>query len=70
MKAEGYESFLVRFWRNQPGQEQRDRWHGEIEHIQRGTRWDFSTLSDLLAFLQQAVTTQANRQWNPEDRSA
>ncbi|MCE7989922.1 MAG: hypothetical protein DYG89_52915 [Caldilinea sp. CFX5] len=70
MKAEGYDSFLVRCWRNQSEQEQGCCWHGEIEHIQSGVRWDFATLSDLLAFLQQVVATQAKQQWQPEDRSA
>ena len=70
MKAEGYDSFLVRFWHTQPGQEQGYRWCGEIEHIQSGVRWDFTTLRDLLAFLQQVAAPQANSSWQPEDRSA
>lgn len=66
MKVEEYDSFLVRFWRNQPEPEQQGRWQGEIEHIQSGIRWHFSTLSDLLAFLQQsAVAPNAPGQPDP-----
>jgi hypothetical protein len=55
MQPEDYESFLVRLWRDHPGYDGRGGWRGEIEHIQTGTRWSFSTLGDLLAFLHQAV---------------
>ncbi len=55
MQPEDYMSFLVRLWRDQPGDDQPDGWHGEIEHVQTGSRWRFGTLGDLLAFLQQAV---------------
>jgi hypothetical protein len=57
MKAsEAYQSYLVRLWRHpgedrapEPGQASQD-WHGEIEHIQSGQRWMFTTLDELLAF--------------------
>ncbi len=55
MNPAEYESFLVRFWRDQPCHEQPGCWHGEIEHIQSGLRQHFSTLRDLMAFLQQAA---------------
>jgi hypothetical protein len=55
MQSEDYMSFLVRLWRDQPGNVQYCDWHGEIEHIQTGARWSFSTLETLLIFLHQAV---------------
>jgi len=55
MNPAEYESFLVRFWRDQPCNDQPGCWHGEIEHIQSGLRQHFNTLSDLMAFLQQAA---------------
>jgi len=69
MDPEKYASFVVRIWRDQSSGEQLGHWCGEIEQIQSGERWPFNTLSDLLAFLQQAVTTQASCQWRPEDQS-
>ena len=55
MQPEDYVSFLLRLWRDQATDDRRGAWHGEIEHIQTGVRWSFSTLGDLLAFLHQAV---------------
>jgi hypothetical protein len=55
MQPEDYVSFLLRLWRDQPTDDRRGAWHGEIEHIQTGARWGFSTLSDLIAFLHQAM---------------
>ena len=55
MQVEEYTSFLVRLWRDHPGSDGPACWHGEIEHVQTGARWSFSTLEALLAFLQQAT---------------
>lgn len=55
MQLEDYMSFLMRLWRDHPGNDQLGRWHGEIEQIQTGTRWSFCTLGELLAFLQQLM---------------
>jgi hypothetical protein len=55
MQPEDYKSFLVRLWRDHPGDDRPGDWHGEIEHVQTGARWSFSTLCELLAFLHQAV---------------
>jgi hypothetical protein len=54
MEPEDYMSFLVRLWRDQPGNEP-DTWRGEIEQIQTGIRRHFSTHSELFAFLHQLV---------------
>jgi hypothetical protein len=48
-----YISFLVRLWR-EPGQETPappTDWHSEVECIQTGQRWTFTTLEELLDFL-------------------
>ena len=55
MQAEDYVSFLVRLWRDQPSNDRPGNWCGEIECVQTGTRWSFSTRGELLAFLHAAV---------------
>jgi hypothetical protein len=64
MDLEAYESFVVRIWRKPAANTGEPQWCGEIEQIQSGVRWGFSTLTDLLAFLQQAAgdrhTTNVN----------
>ncbi|MBC8163692.1 MAG: hypothetical protein H7Z42_20995 [Roseiflexaceae bacterium] len=47
MQPDGYMSFVVRMWRDQPG----GVWHGEVEQIQTGERWSFAVLAHLLDFL-------------------
>lgn len=50
-----YASFLIRLWR-QTGPLSPDHpsdWQSEVEHIQSGHRWRFTSLDDLLAFLHQ-----------------
>jgi hypothetical protein len=65
MESEGYMSFLVRLWRDSPGTAQTCDWCGELEQIQTGARWSFSTYGELLACLHQltgasqAVTAHA-----------
>lgn len=48
-----YVSFLVRLWRERSPESPAPPtdWHSEVEHIQSGRRWSFSTLDELLAFL-------------------
>ena len=58
MDREAYESFLVRIWRKPATTPQERQWCGEIEEIQSGLRWGFCTLTDLLAFLQEAAGGQ------------
>jgi hypothetical protein len=53
MLPEDYMSFLVRLWRDRSGDDQPGAWRVEIQQIQTGTCWHFSTHSELLAFLHQ-----------------
>ena len=48
-----YASFLIRLWRERNPElpESVADWHSEVEHIQSGRRWIFSTLDELLGFL-------------------
>lgn len=50
-----YASFLIRLWREESaGLDKRPvDWKGEVEHIQTGERWNFSSLDELVAFLRQ-----------------
>ena len=58
--AKTYVSFLIRLWREETPEvlEQAAGWQGEVEHIQSGRRWTFSTLDELLGFLRQFLTTE------------
>jgi hypothetical protein len=51
--ATTYVSFLIRLWRerNTESPEPTADWKSEVEHIQTGRRWTFSTLDKLLGFL-------------------
>ena len=51
--ATTYVSFLIRLWREESLviPEATANWQGEVEHIQTGRRWTFSTLHELLSFL-------------------
>lgn len=51
MEPDDYASFLVRCWRERADDDQRVRWRFEIEHIQRGERYQFKTVAELFAFL-------------------
>ena len=55
-----YTSFLVRMWREHSPElpESAADWQREVEHIQTGQRWTFSTLVELLDFLRQWVEGQ------------
>jgi hypothetical protein len=55
MQPEDYSSFLVRLWREPAYSGQPSTCHGEIEHIQSGICWRFTSLELLLTFLQQAA---------------
>ncbi|MFQ6102263.1 MAG: hypothetical protein ACE5OS_13670 [Anaerolineae bacterium] len=48
-----YASFLIRLWREASANATAPAadWQGEVEHIQSGRRWTFSTLDELLGFL-------------------
>jgi hypothetical protein len=60
MQPDDYMSFLVRLWREQPDNREPASYHGEIEHIQSGVCWRFTSFELLLAFLQQAVIAPQN----------
>lgn len=51
--ATTYVSFLIRLWRERSPEspEPTADWESEVEHIQTGRRWTFSTLDELLGFL-------------------
>jgi len=52
-----YASFLIRLWRQTNpayGAGSRD-WQSEVDHIQSGQRWKFTTVDDLLNFLRQST---------------
>ncbi len=65
-----YASFLIRVWREatpphfhslpelggtEGGRGGVSDWQGEVEHIQTGERWTFSSLDGLLSFLRRQV---------------
>ena len=56
MQADGYMSFLVRLWRDQPGDQPPCNWCGELEQIQTGMRWSFNSYNELLACMHQLTS--------------
>jgi hypothetical protein len=50
---DNYSSLILRLWRTPGGEAGGDEsgWCSEIEHIQSGGRWNFSTLGELERFL-------------------
>jgi len=58
---EAYASYLIRLWHGPCRMLAQSTpcasWQAEIEHIQTGQRWTFSTLDDALGFLRLQATT-------------
>ena len=48
-----YTSLIIRLWRQSNGEaaDQKPGWCSEVEHIQSGGQWNFSTLGELERFL-------------------
>lgn len=48
-----YASFMVRLWREEGSAltEPATDWQSEVQHIQSGQSWSFSTLDELLDFV-------------------
>mgnify|MGYP006311421703 CR=1 FL=1 len=58
MPSPTYLSYVVRLWRERSLEQPTavaDVWEGEIEHIQTGERWHFTSIEELLAFLRYQV---------------
>ncbi len=60
-----YASFFVRLWWRRPPHEDAAtaEWHGEVEHVQTGMKWQFDNIDDLLAFLSRQFTHPGT--WHP-----
>jgi hypothetical protein len=59
-----YASFLIRLWRSAYREEGVDPgWHSEVEHIQSGETWSFSTIEELEAFFRQQATQPQGLEW-------
>ena len=50
-QPEVYNSYLVRFWREDGGGEPDGEWRGEVESIQTGQKWQFIKLETMAQFL-------------------
>ncbi len=49
-----YASYLVRFWRRpSEAEDPASEWHGEVEHVQSGRKWQFDNAEELIDFLNQ-----------------
>jgi hypothetical protein len=55
-----YISFLIRLWREGDPEfsEPAVNWSSEVEHIQSGRRWTFTTLEETLSFLHRQADGQ------------
>ena len=49
-KDSRYRSFLLRLWQEEEA-ETPATWHGEVESIQTGRKWEFDCLESILDFL-------------------
>lgn len=58
MEPPGYRSFLVRLWR-ESGVGGAERLCGEVEHIQSGHAWRFSSFDSMIALLRATGATTA-----------
>lgn len=64
-----YWSYLLRLWRDKEAIEI-PAWHGEIESIQSGQRWEFDNLETFIGFLQsQGFIELANEPIQETERS-
>ena len=56
-----YKSFLLRVW--QEGEaESSPAWHGEVESIQTGQKWEFGDLDSLFEFLRNWILEEKANQ--------
>jgi hypothetical protein len=60
-----YASFIVRLWRlaGSLNSEMPVSWHSEVEHIQSGQTWKFSTFDQLIGFLKQQAENGIDLGW-------
>ena len=60
-----YASFLIRLWwlASQPEDGTPGAMHSEVEHIQSGRSWRFSTLEQLMTFLTQQSKKEGGVEW-------
>ena len=57
--SEHYLSLIVRiWWKEKEGRDADDDWRSEVEHIQSGERWSFSTQAELERFLAQFLKVE------------
>lgn len=64
-----YRSYLLRLWREKEAIEI-PAWHGEIESIQSGQKWEFDSLETFVVFLRsQGFTELANEPFQETERS-
>ena len=59
-----YASFLIRLWRStEPEGGLESSWHSEVEHIQSGETWSFSTLTELEGFFSWQAAEPEGLEW-------
>jgi len=62
-KESVYLSLLVRLWYTPTSKG--GKWEGEVEHVQSGRRWRFTSLEALIAFLS---TPESFVAWRAEEK--
>lgn len=58
-EADFYASLMLRLWRGEAGEQITPDWYSEVDHIQSGRHWDFTTLTELESFLIQFLNQLA-----------
>ena len=55
-KLPHYQTFILHFWQEQNNDEKNQTWRFAIEDPKRGNRYGFSTLDEIVTFLQKQLS--------------
>ncbi len=67
MKSDLYQSYLVRFWQKAQGEEPTISWCGEMESIQTGQKWQFSSFTSMMQYFQKQMEEHSSGMFKQED---
>lgn len=65
-QPDGYNSYLVRFWREGDREKPEGEWHGEVESVQTGHKWQFHHLIEMMQFIQTQAEFRVSGSSKPE----
>ena len=68
MKSGLYNSYLVRSWRSDDGEQTGMIWRGEVESIQTGQIWRFTRPESMLHFLEEGLGKRTANQGDTQKK--